>query len=163
MLSRGRRPIGDKVQKAEIMNARREEAKCVLIVDDDEALAAALVEALRQHGMAADMTARGEDALRIAANAGPDVILLGDRLRDGSSFDVCRKLKSNREIAHIPVLMLSHSRQLEDRLAGFLSGAQCYICKPISIREVVEKIDFFVEKTRIFKEQVRLRHARCVA
>ena len=145
------------------MNGRREETKYTLIVDDDEALAAALVEALRQHGMEAAMTALGADALSIAENTEPDVILIGDRMPGGNSFEVCRSLKNNPATAHIPVIMLSHSRQLEDRLAGFLSGAQCYICKPASIQEVVDKIDFFAEKNRPRKEPARPRNARCVA
>lgn len=109
------------------------------------------------------MTALGADALSIAENTEPDVILIGDRLPDANSFDVCRSLKNNPPTAHIPVIMLSHSRQLEDRLAGFLSGAQCYICKPVSIQEIVGKIDFFVEKNQPCKEPVRPRNARCVA
>lgn len=149
----------EKRKMAETMNCEQDEKTCVLIADDDEPLTAALAEELSRHGMAAATAVRGEDALRIAQNAQPDVILLGDRLRDGTGYDFCRRLKDGPHTAHIPLIMIAAASRLEDRLAGYLAGAQCYVCKPFSIREVVERIDFFLEKKSIRADRPRPRSA----
>ena len=153
----------EKLKMTETMNPARDEKKYVLIADDDEPLTSTMAEALRRNGMAAATANRGEDALRIARNTQPDVILLGDRLRDGMGYDFCRKLKAGANTAHIPLIMIANAGGIEDRLAGYLAGAQCYICKPIGIREMAERIDFFLEKKTIPEDRPRPRSSESAA
>ncbi len=113
------------------MNAR------VLIVDEERELAEAVAQALAREGCEVATVASGVEALRLARQARPHLILLDPALPDLPGNEVCRRLDADPSTAWIPVVIVS-SRDAEiDRVVGFELGAADYVVKPFSLRELV--------------------------
>jgi two-component system OmpR family response regulator len=106
----------------------------VLIVEDDGKMARLLRRGLRDDGMAADVTARGEDALWMAGATGYDVIVLDVMLPGVDGFEVCRRLRESG--VRSPVLMLTARDAVDDRVRGLDTGADDYLTKPFSFAEL---------------------------
>jgi two-component system, OmpR family, response regulator len=110
----------------------------VLIVEDERKLADLLARGLREEGHAADLAARGEDAVWMAEAAPFDVIVLDVMLPGLDGFGVCRRLRE-REI-WTPVLMLTARDAVEDRVAGLDAGADDYLVKPFAFDELLARL-----------------------
>lgn len=113
----------------------------ILVIDDEERVGAALRFALHPHGF--DVThertaGAGEEAAR---RLRPDCILLDVTLEDADGVDVCRRLKDDPQTAGIPVLMLSGHVDAASTERGFQAGADDYIGKPFTPRELRARID----------------------
>jgi two-component system OmpR family response regulator len=110
----------------------------VLVVDDEVKLARLLQRGLRQHGVAADVAATGEDAL-IRARATPyDAIVLDVMLPGADGFDVCRQLRD--EDNWTPTLMLTALGDVDSRVRGLDTGADDYLVKPFSLDELLARL-----------------------
>ena len=110
----------------------------VLIVEDERKLAELLARGLREEGHAADIAARGEDAVWMAEAAPFDVIVLDVMLPGLDGFAVCRRLRE-REV-WTPVLMLTARDAVEDRVAGLDAGADDYLAKPFAFDELLARL-----------------------
>ncbi|GEL18996.1 response regulator transcription factor [Pseudonocardia asaccharolytica] len=107
----------------------------ILLVEDDDRVAAALRPALHRHGMTTTRLARGRgviDHLR-----GVDVVLLDLGLPDIDGVDVCREI---RGVSEIPVIVVSARGEVDDRILGLHSGADDYLVKPYDIGELVARV-----------------------
>jgi len=113
----------------------------VLIVDDERDLRALLDFNLRLAGYRTAQAATGAEALARVESERPDVILLDLNLPDVSGTEVCRQLKSSPATRHIVVMMLTARGGEADRIAGFELGAEDYIAKPFSVRELILRLD----------------------
>jgi two-component system phosphate regulon response regulator PhoB len=113
----------------------------VLIVDDEPDLRTLLEVNLKQAGYRTVQAASGHEALRRAQSHEPDVILLDLNLPDLSGTDVCRRLKADPATQHIPIVMLTARTTEADRITGFELGAEDYLAKPFSIRELILRLD----------------------
>jgi two-component system, OmpR family, response regulator len=109
-----------------------------LIVEDDPKLAGLLQRGLRDDGMAADVTPRGEDALWMAGATDYDVIVLDVMLPGIDGFETCRRLRKSGIWA--PVLMLTARDSVEDRVAGLDTGADDYLVKPFAFAELLARL-----------------------
>jgi DNA-binding response OmpR family regulator len=110
----------------------------VLIVEDERKLAELLARGLREEGHAADIAARGEDAVWMAEAAPFDVIVLDVMLPGGDGFAVCRALRERG--VGTPVLMLTARDTVDDRVLGLDAGADDYLTKPFAFRELVARL-----------------------
>ncbi len=115
--------------------------RLVLIVDDEADLRALLDFNLRQGGYQTAQAATGAEALTRARSVRPNVILLDLNLPDVSGTDVCRLLKADPQTQAIPILMLTARGAEADRILGLELGADDYVTKPFSVREVVLRVD----------------------
>ncbi len=106
----------------------------VLIVEDEDAIAEPLAEGLRREGFEVDRAATGREALDAAE---PDIVLLDLRLPDVDGLEVCRRI---RERSRVPVIVVSARGEEVDRVVGLELGADDYVVKPYSIRELVARI-----------------------
>jgi two-component system, OmpR family, response regulator RegX3 len=111
--------------------------RTILLVEDEESITTPLVEALRREGFDAAVAATAAEALEAADNVKPDLVLLDVMLPDGSGFDVLRELRSR---ARFPVIMLTARGEEADRVAGLELGADDYVVKPFSARELVARV-----------------------
>ena len=111
--------------------------KTVLVVEDERSISAPLAEALGREGFTAPVAGTGAEALALARELDPDVILLDVMLPDASGFDVCREL---RRSSSVPIIMLTARGEEADRVVGLELGADDYVTKPFSAREVVARI-----------------------
>ncbi len=109
----------------------------VLLVDDERDLLALLDFNFRSAGFETALAATGEEALRFASQRIPDLVLLDLMLPDLSGTEVCRRLKADPRTRDVPVIMLTARGDEIDRIVGFEVGADDYVTKPFSPREVV--------------------------
>ncbi|MBX5481701.1 MAG: response regulator [Myxococcaceae bacterium] len=119
----------------------------VLIVEDEKDLAALLELNLSQAGFEARVTHSGAEGLRLAAEVTPELVLLDLNLPDLSGLDVCRQLRVSTATRSIPVVMLTARSDERDRVSGFESGADDYVVKPFSIRELVLRLRAVLRRT----------------
>jgi two-component system, OmpR family, response regulator RegX3 len=111
--------------------------RTVLMVEDEESITSPLSEALEREGFATAIAATAGEALEAAESVNPDLVLLDVMLPDGSGFEVCRTL---RERSKVPIIMLTARGDETDRIVGLELGADDYIVKPFSAREVAARI-----------------------
>jgi two-component system phosphate regulon response regulator PhoB len=112
----------------------------ILVVEDEPDLQKVLDYNLKQAGHEPLSALRGRDALELARSRRPDVILLDIMLPDLPGTEVCRALKSDAATRGIPVIMLTARGEEIDRVVGFELGADDYVVKPFSVRELLLRI-----------------------
>jgi len=112
----------------------------VLIVEDDTDLRHVLDFNLKREGFETRLTTRGAEALRAIRERPPDLVLLDVMLPDLSGTDVCRQLKAEPSTAGIPVILLTARAEEVDRINGFEIGADDFVAKPFSLRELILRI-----------------------
>jgi two-component system catabolic regulation response regulator CreB len=109
----------------------------ILVVDDERAIADAVLYALRSEGLDAEHCLLGDEAIARVRRGGIDVVVLDVGLPDRSGFDVCRALRSFSEV---PVIFLTARSEEVDRVLGLELGADDYVAKPFSPRELVARV-----------------------
>lgn len=121
----------------------------ILIVDDEPDLVSALEFALRREGFATRSATGGADALlRATQDPIPDLILLDLMLPDLQGTEVCRRLKSDPRTGHVPVIMITARSEEIDRVVGFEVGADDYVTKPFSTRELILRARAVLRRSR---------------
>ena len=121
-------------------------AHCVLIVEDEPDIRKTIDYNLSKESfkvVQAESIAEGEKAL--AANK-IDVIILDLMLPDGSGLTLCRDIKSNAKTKHIPVIILTAKTEEVDRIVGFELGADDYVTKPFSVRELILRVKAILKR-----------------
>jgi two-component system, OmpR family, response regulator RegX3 len=111
--------------------------RTILMVEDEESITVPLSEALGREGFDTQVSGTVREALELTERALPDLVLLDVMLPDGSGYDVCRRL---RERSRIPIIMLTARGEETDRIVGLELGADDYVVKPFSAREVAARI-----------------------
>jgi two-component system response regulator RegX3 len=109
----------------------------ILLVEDEEAITEPLAEALEREGFDPTVASTAREALERARSGSPDLVLLDIGLPDGSGLDVCRELRRDSEV---PIIMLTARGSEADRVAGLELGADDYVVKPFSAREVTARV-----------------------
>lgn len=113
----------------------------ILVVEDEADLADALAFALEREGFRTTVAPDGRSALAaIAQTPPPDLVLLDVMLPDMSGTEVCRMLRAHPTAKHIPVIMVTARTEEIDRVVGFEVGADDYVAKPYSTRELVLRV-----------------------
>jgi len=111
-----------------------------LVVEDEEAISHLLKYNLTAEGFEVSIVDDGDEALMAAEDFQPDIILLDWMLPHVSGIEICRQLRARAETRDIPVIMLTARAEEEDRLRGFDKGADDYVTKPFSMKELVARI-----------------------
>ena len=111
--------------------------RTILMVEDEQSITVPLSEALAREGFDTEVAGTVAAALDLARRIEPDLVLLDVMLPDGSGYDVCRELRSS---SRVPIIMLTARGEETDRIVGLELGADDYIVKPFSAREVVARI-----------------------
>lgn len=119
----------------------------VLVVEDEEALSSLLEYNLSREGFAVSICADGEEAVMVAHENGPDIVLLDWMLPSQSGIEVIRQLRSRVETRAIPIIMMTARGEEEDRVRGLSTGADDYVTKPFSISELVARIKAVLRRT----------------
>jgi two-component system OmpR family response regulator len=116
----------------------------VLLVEDKVKLAAILARGLHKEGLSADVATTGEEALWMAASTPYDAVILDVMLPGIDGFETCRRLRADQVWA--PVLMLTARESIDDRVAGLDSGADDYLTKPFSLRELLARLRALIRR-----------------
>ncbi|HEY8346676.1 MAG TPA: response regulator transcription factor [Symbiobacteriaceae bacterium] len=120
-------------------------AERILVVDDEAAIVQLVAYNLRRAGFEVITADNGEDALRIARTDPPDLIILDVMLPGLDGFEVCKRLRREQDV---PILMLTARGEEIDRVVGFEIGADDYVTKPFSPRELVGRVKAILRRSR---------------
>jgi two-component system phosphate regulon response regulator PhoB len=131
----------------------------ILLVEDDPALVELLVFHFEREDFEVRATADGEEALLLAREAAPDVVILDWMLEGLSGIEVCRRLRRLTETANVPIIMLTARGEEADRIRGFETGADDYVTKPFSPRELVARVLAVLRRVRPALAGERLLYA----
>ena len=118
--------------------------RTILLVEDEESITTPLAEALERDGFRAEVAHTVADGLAKGKTVRPDLVLLDIGLPDGSGLDVCRELRSS---SSVPIIILSARGEEADRVVGLELGADDYVVKPFSAREVIARIRAVLRRT----------------
>ncbi len=111
----------------------------VLIVDDEPSNLELLDELFQQQGATASKASNGQEALRLAAERKPDLVLLDVMMPGMNGYEVCRRLKMDENTRRIPVIMVTGLGALEDKLEGLEAGADDFLAKPVNAAELLTR------------------------
>ena len=120
----------------------------LLLVEDDRPLADLVTFHFERAGYAVTRTGDGEEALILADEVKPDVILLDWMIEGISGIEVCRRLRRRPQSANVPILMLTARGEEGDRIRGFETGADDYVTKPFSPKELVARVAAVMRRVR---------------
>jgi len=115
-------------------------SKKILIADDEPNIVAAIEFLLQQNGYEVQIARNGEEALRLIEAWNPDLLLLDVMMPKKSGYEVCMRMRERPEWQHIKVVMLSAKGRETEINKGLSIGADLYITKPFSTRELMAKI-----------------------
>jgi DNA-binding response OmpR family regulator len=124
-------------------------AERVLVVDDDPTVADVVRRYLERDGYAVQLAADGETALRLAGEHEPDLVVLDLMLPGIDGLEVCRRLRASSDV---PVVMLTALGEEADRILGLQLGADDYVTKPFSPRELVLRVTSVLRRARVTGE-----------
>lgn len=120
----------------------------LLLVEDDPALAELLEFRFRQQGYAVTVTPDGDEALLLAAEEVPDLVVLDWMVEGTSGIEVCRRLRKGKATAHVPIVMLTARGAEDDKIRGLETGADDYVTKPFSPRELIARVGAIMRRIR---------------
>ncbi|MBO9376809.1 phosphate regulon transcriptional regulatory protein PhoB [Sphingomonas histidinilytica] len=131
----------------------------VLLVEDDAALAELVSWHLEREDFEVERTADGEEAILLARETPPDLVLLDWMIEGVSGIEVCRRLRRLPDTANVPIIMLTARGEEEDRVRGLETGADDYVTKPFSPRELVARVGAVLRRVRPALAGERLSYA----
>lgn len=121
----------------------------VLVVEDEQDIAALIKHALERSGDAqVDVVGSGDTALRAVADQAPDLVILDLNLPVLSGTEVCRVIRGRADTANVPIIILSARTSESDRVAGLDLGADDYVTKPFSLRELAARVRAVLRRKR---------------
>jgi DNA-binding response OmpR family regulator len=125
----------------------------ILIVEDEISLQETLAYNLKKQGYEVVIAGDGPSALEMVRSSKPDLILLDIMLPGMDGFEVCRKLRSE---VSTPVLMLTARDDEIDRVVGLEVGADDYLTKPFSMRELIARVKAMLRRVKIIRDEINL-------
>lgn len=132
------------------------EQDAILVVDDQPANLKVLLSFLQEHDYRVYMVDSGQRALDILPKIQPDLILLDVMMPGINGFEICRKIKEDKNQATLPIIFMTALDSVGDKMAGFAAGAVDYITKPFQQAEVLARINTHIT---LRKREKELEHA----
>jgi len=120
----------------------------VLLVEDEESIVTLVRYNLEKKGFTVHSTDDGEEAVYMAKDLQPDIIVLDWMIHSITGIEVCRKIRNDKKIGNTPIIMLSARGEEEDKLKGLEVGADDYLVKPFSPAELIARINAVLRRMR---------------
>jgi two-component system phosphate regulon response regulator PhoB len=120
----------------------------ILLVEDDSALSELLIYHFEREEFEVQHTPDGEEAMLLASENPPDIVLLDWMIEGVSGIEVCRRLRRRPETSNVPIIMLTARGEEADRVRGLETGADDYVTKPFSPRELVARVGAVLRRVR---------------
>ena len=121
----------------------------ILIADDEDAIIGLLHEALQAADYEIVVARNGIEALEQVQKTSPDLVLLDVQMPELNGFAVCRRIKSDVFLRHIPILMLTSQSGIEHKVTGLEHGADDYLTKPFELEELLARIRTLLRRTQM--------------
>jgi two-component system phosphate regulon response regulator PhoB len=131
----------------------------LLLVEDDKALAELLLWHFKRQEFDVRRTADGEEALLLAEEEAPDIVILDWMIEGISGLEVCRRLRRKPATANVPIIMLTARGEEADRIRGLETGADDYVTKPFSPNELMARVAAVLRRVRPALAGETLRYA----
>ena len=141
----------------EVGNSRKGKdlhAAKLLLVEDDPALSELLEYRFTNEGYHVRTTADGDEALLLASEDVPDLVILDWMIEGTSGIEVCRRLRRDKGTAHVPIIMLTAREAEDDRVRGLETGADDYLTKPFHREELVARIHAIIRRSKGHSQSV---------
>jgi DNA-binding response OmpR family regulator len=116
-------------------------SKKILIADDEPSIVAAVEFLLRRNGYEVEVARNGEEALRLVETSHPDLVVLDVMMPVKSGYEICKRIRERPDSQSIKIIMLSAKGRDAEVSKGLSIGADVYITKPFSTRELLARID----------------------
>ena len=120
----------------------------LLLVEDDSSLAELLEYRFEKEGYDVRTTSDGDEALMMAEEDSPDLVILDWMIEGTSGIEVCRRLRRSKATAAVPIIMLTAREAEDDRIRGLETGADDYVTKPFSPRELIARVSAVLRRVR---------------
>lgn len=120
----------------------------LLLVEDDPALSELLQFRFENEGYEVRATPDGDEALLLAEEDVPDLVILDWMIEGTSGIEVCRRLRRSQATGHVPIIMLTARENEDDRIRGLETGADDYLTKPFSPRELLARVAAVMRRIR---------------
>lgn len=134
----------------------------ILIVDDDPQLVQLIGYTLYAEGFQTIVAHSGEEALQLVERERPDLVILDVMMPGMSGIEVCDVLREDPETTNLPIIILSARTQVPHRIEGLKAGADEYLTKPISLKEMVARVEALLERTRRLREDKLEKRGRVI-
>jgi DNA-binding response OmpR family regulator len=122
-------------------------AKCLTIIEDDQDLRKLLLHYLEREGYVLQHAPDGAQGLSLVRRVRPDLVILDLMLPGLDGLEVCKRLKADPQTAHIPILMLTAKAEETDKVVGLELGADDYVTKPFSTKELVARVKAILRRS----------------
>src|SRR6478736_8611863 len=120
----------------------------LLLIEDDTSLAELLEYRFNKEGYRVRVTGDGDEALDMAEEDAPDLVILDWMIEGTSGIEVLRRLRRGKGTEHVPIIMLTAREAEDDRIRGLDTGADDYITKPFSPRELLARVSAVLRRVR---------------
>ena len=134
----------------------------ILIIEDDRDIVEMLEYNLQEEGYETISALNGEKGIALAGKEQPDLIILDIMLPVMDGFEVCRNLKNDEKVAHIPIIILSAKSQETDKVVGLELGADDYVTKPFSPRELIARTRAILRRSKEEHIDNRIQRGRII-
>lgn len=131
----------------EVSNVTKDTAPRVLVVDDEPSIVDAVATSLRYEGFEVDVAVTGRDALSLAQDDPPDLVILDVMLPGLDGLEVTRRLRADG--VDVPILFVTARDTLDDKLAGLTIGGDDYVTKPFALAEVIARVKTILRRARL--------------
>lgn len=140
--------------------------KKIVLIEDDQDLYSLVEYNLEKEGFAVAGSQTGKGALELCRRERPDLIILDIMLPDSDGLEICKAIRANPELAHVPVIFLTARATETDRIVGLELGANDYIVKPFFVRELIARVKIHFRGqapvSKLLKSgELELDRARC--
>jgi DNA-binding response OmpR family regulator len=125
----------------------------LLVIEDDEIVGKTVERSLRGHEFHITLANSGVEGLKVARRQPPGLVILDIIMPGMDGYAVCREMRSDPLLQNIPILFLTAKAKDEDKIAGFLAGADDYLCKPFNVDELILRIRAILRRNKMVTEQ----------
>jgi len=119
----------------------------ILIIEDDDLVSRTVERSLASDEFKISLADNGLDGLKIARKRQPDLVILDVIMPEMDGFEVCRKIRADQTLSEVPILFLTAKIKDEDKVNGFLAGADDYLTKPFNIDELLLRVHAILRRT----------------
>ncbi len=117
----------------------------ILIIEDDKTILEGITDTLQFHGYEALTAANGRQGLELLHSQKPDLVILDIMLPDHDGFEICKRIRQDNR--RLPIIMLTARSQESDKLLGFELGADDYVTKPFSLKELIARVKAVLKRS----------------
>ena len=121
----------------------------LLLVEDDEVVSRTIERSLRGNEFQVTKAMSGVEGLKVARKITPDIVILDVIMPGMDGYTVCKEMRADPLLNKIPILFLTAKIKDEDRITGFRSGADDYLCKPFNIEELILRIRAIIRRSKV--------------